>query len=138
MSIEWSSSSFETKLIDWKQHREYIIDLQVHEKLKHTALFFKNTPYGKRTIDYYSPDSWPDAWELMNTNSHCLSSISLMMYYTLKFVNVDVILLLINDGREVYLVPCVEDLNVILNYNFGSVSFLEDIDNITILEKFKI
>ena len=95
MAIEWSSYSFENKLIEWKNHRDIIKECSVLERLERTAEFFKNTPYKKRTIDYYSPDTWPDAWELMNSDLHCLSSISLMMYYTLKIVDVDVELFVI-------------------------------------------
>lgn len=137
MTIEWANSSFETKLIDWKQYREDVNDCSTIEKLSKTAAFFRNTPYSKRTIDYYSPNTWPDAWELINNNIHCLSSISLMMYYTLKFIDVDTILLLINDGREDYLVPYHVETDYLLNFNIGSLTLLNEENDITILERIK-
>jgi hypothetical protein len=135
MTIEWSNSSFECKLLDWSQYREEIKNDSTTDKMVKTARFFSNTPYGKRTIDYYSPETWPDAWTMLNCNVHCLSTTSLMMYYTLKFVGVDTILLLINDGREDYLVPYHEETDYLLNFNVGSIALLKDIEDVTILDR---
>lgn len=133
--IDWFNSSFDARLTDWKNFREQIENESIEEKLKQTALFFSNTPYCNRSIDYYTPSTWPDPWELINSKIHCLSSISLMMYYTLKFVNVEVNLLLIDDGRDEYVVPYHSDTDSLLNYDFGIIEKLSDLNDIKIVDK---
>lgn len=136
--IDWFHNSFECRLGDWKQFREQIKDYSTEDKLKQTAEFFRNVPYCNRCIDYYTPESWPDPWELINSKVHCLSTISLMMYYTLKFVEVDVNILLINDGRDTYLMPYHEQSDTILNYNFGQIDKLTICEEIKVIEKINI
>ena len=93
-------------------------------------------PISSRIIDYYTPQSWPDPWEIIYNGECCYSSVSLLMAYTLRLNKIDFELLLINDGSDTYLVPVVDDTEV-LNYALGEVIELERIaKNIDILQRF--
>lgn len=131
--MDWQNTLFEYKLGEWKDFRDEISNLSDVEKLNKTAEFFARLGYGSRTIDYYTPESWPTPWELLDMHSHCKSSISLMMHHTLKFLDVDTKLLLINDGCDDYLIPYHEETDSILNFEVPRVAKLSSSKDITII-----
>ena len=131
--IDWSNSDFDERLSVWKNFRETLKTLETEEeKLKRVAEFFSRVPYGKRTVDFYTPESWPTPWELLDRDNHCMNTISIMMRNTLKFVGVEATLTLINDGQEDYIVPIVGDK--ILNFIHGDVGVLTECQDIKILQ----
>jgi hypothetical protein len=135
----WFNTSFNEKLQHWKQFRDEVKDDSIEDKLEKTSVFFSRIGYGKRCIDFHTPSSWPTPWELLDYKTHCLSSISLMMYNTLKFVDVELTLMVIDDGQDEYIVPYHEGTDTILNYYNGSTEKLANIVNdIKILNKINL
>jgi hypothetical protein len=132
--MEWSNTKFEDKLVVWKGFREKLADKNEEEKLQSVAKFFSKVPYGKRSIDYYTPESWPTPWELIDRDMHCLNTISLMMKNTLAFVGIDCTLILIDDGQESYILPLIEG-GKMLNYDHGQVCNLSDHPEIKVIQK---
>lgn len=56
------------------------------EDLSHLSMvcdFWKKTPVRARLLDWDSPSSWPDPWELMHEADFDESSVALGMFYTL-------------------------------------------------------
>jgi len=119
---EWLNLSSEQKYLNWKLLRDKIKEpILVEEKLDIIADFFFSVPIGKRCIDFYSPKDWPTPWEILHNNSYCKNTISVLIYYTVKFIEEDVNLMVIDDGDDRYLVVRVKG-DLILNYELGKVA----------------
>lgn len=132
--IDWYNTKFEERLLIWKDFREELRDMDDDTKMSSVANFFSKVPYGKRSIDYYTPESWPSPWELMDRNTHCLNTVSLMIKYTLKFIGIESSLVLIDDGQECYILPVI-DGEMVLNYDHGRVCHLSDHPEIKIVQQ---
>ena len=134
----WNNIPNEEKIFLWKKLREDILSESLEDKLSKIALFCAPIPFSSRTIDYYSPSSWPTPWEILFHNSFCSSSISLLMYYTLTMVdpNVTIELLLVEDKGGIYLLPLIDN-KFILNYELGMISNYSEIkEDFKILKKY--
>ena len=122
----------------WREFRATLAPLSPEEKLSKISKFFAYTPIGTRTLDYYSPSSWPIPWEILYHGSYCTNSISLLIYYTLRFFDDfdKVVLWLINDGENTYLVPVIDGKHV-MNYELGEAASYQSIhEKISVLEMF--
>jgi hypothetical protein len=134
----WNMIPNSERLSLWKKLREDIEELLFYEQLQKIALFFSTAPFGSRTIDYYSPSDWPTPWEILFYGDFCASSISLLIFYTLFLLpgNKNIELILVNDNKDVYLLPLVEEYFV-LNYELGKVNRISDIEKeFKILKKY--
>ena len=129
----WNTLTDIEVLASWKKLRTSIKDLSCKEKLQAIAEFSAPIPYGSRTVDYFTPSSWPGPWEILAVRSFCTSSISLLIFYTFVMVDdTDIRLELIDDGQEVYLVPVVDD-QFVLNFYPNLVSNYQEVS-----EKFNL
>ncbi len=136
--MSWNNIPNEGRLRLWKNLRDEIQTLTLEEQLKRVAEFFKDMPYGSRTVDYYSPSEWPLPWEILFHGTFCKSSISLLIYHTLTLVSKDIPVELwrVDDAGEVYLLPVI-DYQYVLNYELGMVSNYSSVSNdIKIQQKF--
>src|SRR5574337_455845 len=107
----WNILSGEDRLHRWKQLRINIKDLSLDQQLLLIADFYSKMPRGARSLDYYNPAEWPTPWEILFHGSFCISSISLLIFYTLTLVDIEhkVELYLIEDSDGVYLLPIIDD-----------------------------
>ena len=136
---EWNNFSSSERMARWKELRTEVQNLDQQSQLTAVAKFFGTLPYSERTIDYYTPDSWPSPWDILYRNELCQSSIALLMYYTLELCDFegDVELVLINDTTDTFLLVCVDN-QYLLNYELCQVSnCLQLKDRFKIVEKFK-
>ena len=135
----WTTTPDEERLRLWKDLRHDIREESLEEKLKVVAKFISTMPFGARSLDYYDPASWPTPWEILFHGSFCLSSISLLSFYTLALVtdeSVKIELELIDDLGDVYLIPVIED-QFVLNYETGLVSSYPEISKeIKVLKRY--
>ena len=128
---DWNNTSSEEKYLRWRNLREEVRGIGVLEqRLEKIAEFFCFFPIGARSIDFYTPSTWPSPWELLNNNRHCENTVSLLMYHTLKMSGdtSKVELRIIDDGRDRYIVPFI-DKEYILNYELGKIAKYTDIKN---------
>jgi hypothetical protein len=122
----WNTITNDDCLYLWKELRNNIQILPLNDKLAAVAKFTSTMPFGHRTIDYYSPWDWPTPWEILFHGMFCVSSISLLIYYTLSLLNESDIELYLVEDDDVYLLPVVNSTYV-LNYELGKVITLEEI-----------
>lgn len=135
--INWNNLTFENRLTTWREFRQSLKYFNDDDHAK-VATFFSSFPISPRTLDYYDPESWFTPWEILKNSYFCRSSISLLIYHTLMMVdsNINIKLVLIDDGDEIYLVPVIDDV-VVFNYNIGFTISLDQIeDNIKVLDTF--
>lgn len=136
----WNNIKNEERLFLWKKHRDEVKGLSLETQLNEIAEFCADMPYEARTIDYYSSADWPTPWEILYYGTFCLSSISLLMFYTIRNIrqDVNIELFLIDDKEDVYLIPVI-DSRLVLNYEPGSVNHIDEInDEINILKKYSL
>ena len=134
---EWNNSSAEERLEKWRGFRESLEDLSEEDLLNNVAEFFAAVPIGARCIDFYTPESWPNPWELLYHKLFCTNSISLLIYHTLC-VSLDknrVEILLVETKEDRFLLPVV-DKKRIFNYELGKVNNIKDHANIKIIDNF--
>lgn len=124
----WNGVSGDERLLLWKKFRLDIQGKQLEERLECISKFYANMPYGGRSVDYYTPKNWPTPWEILYHGSFCVSSISLLIFYTFVLVDNDTKadIYLIEDNTGVYLVPVIND-TFVLNFIPGVVSIYQDI-----------
>ncbi len=134
---EWNNSSAEERLEKWREFRESLEDLSEEDLLNNVAEFFAAVPIGARCIDFYTPESWPNPWELLYHKLFCTNSISLLIYHTLC-VSLDkdrVEILLVETKEDRFLLPVV-DKKHIFNYELGKVNNIKDHKKIKIIDNF--
>ena len=134
---DWNSSSAEERIEKWREFRESLQGQSDEELLNNVAQFFASVPIGSRCIDYYTPVSWPNPWELLYHKLYCTSSISLLIYHTLC-VALDkdrVQIVLADTGTDRMLLPIV-DKKYIFNFELGQVNKTKDHPNIKIVDDF--
>lgn len=134
----WYTLSSDERLHLWKKFRDDITTMSREEQLTEVAKFCSKTPMGPRTLDYYSPAEWPTPWEILYNDSFCVSSVSLLMFYTLILLPAphNVELLLVQYGHKIHLLPIIDN-QFILNFELGHVSNYADIhDNFEVLQRY--
>lgn len=135
----WNTIPDEERLRLWKSLRAEIQDMDLQSRLKKVAEFCSKIPHGARTIDYYTPASWPTPWEILFHGSFCASSVSLLAYYSLNVVDTTTkidMLLVEGPSAGIFLLPVVED-QYVLNYLHGAVNNISDVkDEFIVLEKY--
>lgn len=133
---QWNTLSGKELILDWRTFRENLDNsaLSKEKVIDMVVEYWSNAPRSSRTIDYYTPSSWPSPWEILHYKLFCNNSISLMIYYTLESLNgfdVDVTLNLIDTDDDQYIVVFCDD-KYMLNFNY-----FEKID-ITNFKQFKV
>lgn len=133
---KWLSCTPEQLILEWKKHRDALADLPKDQAISEVIKFWQDCPRHSRMIDYYTPETWPIPWEILNDGRLCDSLVSLMMYYTLKLTHpeIKVSLYLIDSEKEEYLVPVIDDR--LLNYDYyRSVSFKKEKSDFKVVER---
>lgn len=138
---QWINTTPEQRIKQWKTFRESLESLPLEKQCDSVADFFSTMPIGARTIDYYTPESWPTPWEILYNKTYCKNTISILMYDTLQIINNTprIELQLINDEQDTYLVPVIDN-NIVLNHILGEVSKLDEFNSlyqITVLDRFQ-
>ena len=133
----WNCSTPEERIARWKKFRDTINGEDEEVLLNNVAQFFADVPVGARSLDFYTPESWPTPWEILYHKLFCANSISLLIYYTLTLVLDEdrVELILIDDDTDRFIVPLL-DKKRILNYVLGEISNTDDFPQIAIIEEF--
>jgi hypothetical protein len=126
--IHWNNLSPEERTELWRHTRDILNTKNQADMLTDLSAFFAHVPYGARTLDYYTPESWLTPWEILHHGLFCRSSISLLMYHTLTIIDPDINieLCLIDDKEDMYLVPVIDN-QFVLGYIPGQVSHIKKI-----------
>lgn len=101
----------ESELVaSWRRFRLELISSSdsKEEKLQKIVEFWSSIPRVSRTIDYYTPESWPTPWEIIHDQLYCESGVSLLMYYTVKLIpelnELPISCYVIDDGSDEFLI----------------------------------
>lgn len=127
LSVWWKTTT--EKILAWRELRTQLADKAVDEAVDVINSWWTYTPWVKKTIDPYRPDSWPTPWDMINRGEFCRSSIALGQAYTLWLCMPDarVDLWLINNfsEKDIHLVVVIDE-KIMLNYTPGLVMTVEE------------
>lgn len=133
----WYKTTTE-KILAWRKFRQQSVDKTVKELVSLVNTWWTFSPWVNKSIDPYTPSSWPTPWQLLEKGEFCRSAIALGQAYTMWLIAPDneIELWLVNNfsEQEVHLVVVINS-NTVLNYTLGQVVSLEECD-FEILEKF--
>lgn len=68
------------RLSVWRKFRQ---DFPTNGTIENVVAAFSNIKLERRSIDYYSPESWPSPFEIVNEGLFCQSGITLVLASTL-------------------------------------------------------
>lgn len=131
----------EERLVEWRKFRKWLTELSLEDQLDTVASWWSKSPITSRVIDPYTPETWPNVWELVHSGKFCKSGISIGIEQTLLLSNKEneskIELWLIDDnGQDIYLIVVVNQ-EYVLNYNHNQVDQLKSLKNYKIISKFK-
>lgn len=133
---EWNNLSDHDRILAWREFRLSILELDTETKINKVSEFFSSVPISSRYIDYYTPESWPNPWEILHNRWSCSSSISLLIAHTLALTGVTADICLAEYSGDIGLLPIVGDL--VLNYELGKAVLLSTIHDLKIVARYNI
>jgi hypothetical protein len=126
----WYGTTTE-KILAWRELRTKLKDKATNEIIEEVDQWWTFTPWVRKTIDPYKPETWPTPWDVLNKGEVCRSAIALGQAYTLWITSptCDVELWLVNNfsEKDVHLVVVI-DKKTVLNYTLGQVMPIEECD----------
>lgn len=136
-STVWYGTTTE-KILAWRELRQDLFNKTLDQIIEQVNHWWTFSPWVKKTIDPYKPESWPTPWDMINRGEFCRSAISLGQAYTLWLCapSANVELWLINNfsEKDVHLVVVIDE-KTMLNYTLGQVFSVEECD-FEVLNKF--
>ena len=126
----WYGTTIE-KILAWRELRQQAIDNTTDNVVQSINTWWTYSPWVKKTMDPYKPDTWPTPWELINRGEFCRSAIALGQAYTFWVAspNINAELWLINNfsEKDIHLVVVIDE-KTMLNYTLGHVLPIEECD----------
>jgi hypothetical protein len=138
---EFWESSPKQRLSVWRQFRKSLSDMEYLERLQAVVDFWKMAPMSSMHTDIYDANSWLSPWDFIWEGVYDENNVALGIAYTLQLEGyAECEILLVQNSKESYISLIVlVDKTHILNYNYGTVNSVNDIDaNTTILEKTQV
>lgn len=126
----WYKTTTE-KILTWRSLRQELSDKSSQEVIERVNNWWTYSPWVKKIIDPYKPESWPTPWVLIEKGEFCRSAIALGQAYTLWLCKPDmaVELWLVNNfsEKDIHLVVVIEQ-TIVLNYTLGQILDLKNCD----------
>jgi hypothetical protein len=126
----WYKTTTE-KILAWRELRQNAVGMTVDNLIEAVNTWWTFSPWVRKTIDPYKPETWPSPWDMINKGEFCRSAIALGQAYTLWITapNTNVELWLVNNfsEKDVHLVVVIDEKTV-LNYILGHVLPIEQCD----------
>lgn len=125
-------------LDSWKNLRKQIQKIDTYDKLQNINDYFTTYDLSSRIIDYYSPETWPDPWQILSESKICKDMILLMKYYTLQIDGLDNLkIILCNHASDRLLILVVNNKYVLRGDSETVFNWCDFQREIVIIEEFK-
>lgn len=126
----WYGTTTE-KILAWRELRQTLAEKTIDTVVEEINSWWTYTPWVKKTVDPYRPDTWPTPWDMINRGEFCRSAIALGQAYTLWLCSptTPVELWLINNfsEKDIHLAVVI-DKKLMLNYTLGQILQVTDCD----------
>ena len=129
-----------SRLRRWRELRKEIVEVSnIKTQLSIVIDFWKTTPLGTRVIDPYDHTTWPNPWDLLNTNHYDENVVGLCIAYTLHYSDIPCRILHVQnvDNSEIKLIVLVDNM-YILNYNYGSINTKDVMNEFNVLADIEV
>jgi len=126
-----------TRLQQWKEFRNSLENSST--AFQDVAHFWSRAPFVNNYLDPFDSKSWPDPWELVLNDRFDNLGIALGMCYTLQLTdrfkgNKFEIHMSMSQSKKDWRYVLIADNLVALNWDFGSISKVEDLPkNLTLI-----
>ena len=140
MNEFWQSSP-KQRLNLWRQFRKSLADMEYLERLQAIVDFWKMAPMSSMHTDIYDAKTWAQPWDFIWEGVYDENNVALGMAYTLQLESyAQCEILLVQNTKKSYInLIVLVDKKHILNYNYGIVNDMSELDNdTTILKKIKV
>jgi hypothetical protein len=140
MNEFWQCSP-KQRLSLWRQFRKTLTSMEYIERLQAVVDFWKMAPMSSMHTDIYDASTWLAPWDFIWEGRYDENSVALGMAYSLQLEsNTECEILLVQNTKESYInLIVLVDKTHILNYNYGIVNDMSELDNdTTILKKIKV
>jgi len=140
MNEFWQSSP-KQRLNLWRQFRKSLADMEYLERLQAVVDFWKMAPMSSMHTDIYDAKTWAQPWDFIWEGVYDENNVALGMAYTLQLESyAQCEILLVQNTKKSYInLIVLVDKKHILNYNYGIVNDMSELDNdTTILEKINV
>lgn len=111
------------------------------ERLHAVVDFWKMAPMSSMHTDIYDASTWPAPWEFVWEGRYDENNVALGIAYTLQlegYAQCEVLLVQNTKKSYISLIVLVDKIHI-LNYNYGKVESVNDLDtNTTILKKTQV
>jgi len=119
------------KILAWRELRQELLNKKLEEVIDYVNDWWTFSPWVKKTLDPYKPETWPNPWDMLNRGEFCRSAIALGQAYTLwlSVPNANTELWLVNNfsEKDIHLVVVIDE-KYVLNYTLGQVLTVEECD----------
>lgn len=140
MNEFWQSSP-KQRLNLWRQFRKSLADMEYLERLQAVVDFWKMAPMSSMHTDIYDAKTWAQPWDFIWEGVYDENNVALGLAYTLQLESyAQCEILLVQNTKKSYInLIVLVDKKHILNYNYGIVNNMSELDNdTTILEKINV
>ena len=119
------------RILAWREFRANSVDMAFDRLIESVNTWWTFSPWVRKTIDPFKPETWPTPWDMLNKGEFCRSAIALGQAYTLWMTapNKNVELWLVNNfsEKDIHLVVVIDEKTV-LNYILGHVLDIKECD----------
>lgn len=85
--MDWNNSTYIERLRSWKELREEVVDMPLHEGVQKIAEYWGTVPmHTAKTVSIYEIETWQTPWEILHENAMCENKIAQMIYHTLTSI----------------------------------------------------
>jgi hypothetical protein len=140
MNEFWQCSP-KQRLSLWRQFRKTLASMEYLERLQAVVDFWKMAPMSSMHTDIYDAKTWAQPWDFIWEGVYDENNVALGMAYTLQLESyAQCEILLVQNTKKSYInLIVLVDKKHILNYNYGIVNDMSELDNdTTILKKIKV
>ena len=115
------------RLLAWREWRKTLETQDQAAFLESVAEWWKFVPLVNRSIDPWTAETWPTAWELVGSGEFCKNAQGLGIFYTLVLsgINCRLVYAHFKDRSDAKLLVIVDN-NKVLNYSDGEVLDLKN------------
>tara|TARA_B100000768_G_scaffold23355_1_gene20980 strand:+ start:570 stop:1004 length:435 start_codon:yes stop_codon:yes gene_type:complete len=140
MNEFWQCSP-KQRLSLWRQFRKTLASMEYSQQLQEVVDFWRMAPMSSMHTDIYDSSTWLGPWDFIWNGEYDENSVALGMAYTLQLESYSQCeIWLVQNTKKSYINLIVSvDNKHILNYNYGIVNSLEELDkDTTILQKTQV
>ena len=140
MNEFWQCSP-KQRLSLWRQFRKTLASMEYLERLQEVVDFWRMAPMSSMHTDIYDSSTWLGPWDFIWNGEYDENSVALGIAYTLQLESYSQCeIWLVQNTKKSYINLIVSvDNKHILNYNYGIVNSIEDLDeDTTILQKTQV